>query len=43
VDEALQFAKDTPAPEPKALYEDVYVDKPYFIRTVESKDSVVVE
>jgi len=45
VDEAVEFAKETPYPEPIELYNDVYAKSsgPYFVRTVEIQDSLVIE
>jgi len=43
VDEAVQFAKDSPMPASNELYTDVYGYKPYFARAVELPASVVIQ
>jgi len=44
VDEAVEFAKNAPVPEPMDLYRDVYAKStgPYWVRAVEVQNSVVV-
>jgi len=44
VEEATEFAKNAPYPEPIELYRDVYAKSsgPYFVRTVEPQSSVVI-
>jgi len=42
VEEAMKKAQDAEVPPYEDLYEDVYVDKPYWVRAVELKDSVAV-
>ena len=43
VDEAVQFAKDSPFPEAHDLYTDVLEDKPYYVRAVELQNSLVIQ
>ena len=43
VDDATEKAKAAPFPTVKDLYNDVYTDKPYFVRAVEAPNSVIVE
>jgi len=43
VDEAVKAAKDAPVPEPSQLYKGVYMNGPYFVRTVELPNSTIVE
>jgi pyruvate dehydrogenase E1 component alpha subunit len=42
VDEATEFAKNSPFPPPEDLYTDIYVEKPYYVRAVELPNSVIV-
>jgi len=44
VDDAVEFAKNAPYPEPIELYTDIYTKntRPYFVRTVEFPNSVVI-
>jgi len=42
VDDATEFAKNAPFPEPNALYTDIYTDKPYYVRAVELSNSTIV-
>jgi len=43
VDEAVKQAQAAPFPEIKELYNDVYQDKPYFVRHTNVEDSLVVQ
>jgi len=44
VDEAIEFAKNDPFPDPKELYTDIYTKSsgPYYVRTVELSNSTVI-
>jgi len=43
VDDAAEAAKNSPWPEPKDLYNDIYTDRPYFVRAVEKQNSQIVQ
>jgi TPP-dependent pyruvate/acetoin dehydrogenase alpha subunit len=43
IEENTEKAKAAPVPELKKLYEDIYIDKPYFVRAVEKDHSVIVQ